>query len=157
MSLAGGPFGQSRDRCAAVDHHPPLEPVDRGDDPEMPVGRHPHMQFLARDFLVVEAEAGGDARELGLVGRLAKDDVDQEGEQADRHCDTHDPPDEGEALEQGKEQRGADRVEREGLPLREGRLHRAAMWRCGRPRPRAEPRQTVQGRNFRHPNGLGTF
>ena len=50
----------------------------------MAVGRHPHAQFLADHLLVVEAERPGEARELGLVGRLLEQDEDQEGEQAER-------------------------------------------------------------------------
>ena len=96
--------------------------------PRSPTGRsslvpYPPWHYVG-DFLVVEAKAAREARQFGLVGRLLKQDEDQEGEQAEREGEADQPPDIRNALEGEDEERGANRVERKLLPFGRGRGHR---------------------------------
>ena len=102
--------------------------IDRH-DPEMAVRRHLHPQFPARDLLVVEAEAARQPRQLGLIGRLLKQDEDEEGEQAEREGEADEPADDRDPLKQHDDERRGDRVERKLLPLREDGGIMASMWR----------------------------
>ena len=127
----------------------------------MAVGRHPHAQFLADHLLVVEPEPLGEARQLGLVGRLLEQDVDQEGEQAERENKADHAANEGNALEQGDEHRRGDRVEGQQLPLRKGRRHRRLRdidpERGDQEAKLTRSAQPIPKRNYRHFKRLGAL
>jgi hypothetical protein len=83
----------------------------------MAVGRHLHVELLARDLLVVEAEAVSEPRELGLIRRLLHQDENQKGEESKREGETDDPANEWNALQNHDEQCGAHGVQHEVLPF----------------------------------------
>jgi hypothetical protein len=95
----------------------------------MTVGRHFDVKLLARDLLIIEPEAARQPRELGLVRRLLEKDEDEEGEEPQRDCKADESANDGESLKEHDEQRSANRVERQMLPLWEYRMHWQGMWR----------------------------
>ena len=113
----------------------------------MAVACHSHAELLAGDFLVIDAEPVAKASELRLIGRLLKDDEDQEGEKPEREGETDDAADLGDPLQHHDQQRGGDRVNREILPVGDRVGHELAF------RP---DRRQVQGTERYKDETLGT-
>ena len=118
MGGAGGVFRNRSDGRPAIDEHPPVDAIDRGDHPEMAIWRHMNAQLFPRDRLIVEAEAARQARQFGLVGRLLKQNEDQEREQAEGDREAEDAPDHRNALHHHDDESGRERIQGEMLPLR---------------------------------------
>src|SRR5438046_5148869 len=89
----------------------------------MAVARHLDVKLPAFDLLVIKAEGTGEARKLGLIRRLLQHEVDEEGEQPERNGEADQPPNDGNALDQHDQQRGAKRIKREMLPFGDGMGH----------------------------------
>ncbi len=109
----------------------------------MAVVGHAHAKPAAGDLLIVKAQCAGEAREFGLVWRLLQHEVDEEGEQPERDGEADHPADNGDALDQHDQQRGADGVQREMLPLGHGVRH-------------GEDRNLATGRNIQERMSIGT-
>ena len=114
--LGGAVGGQSGDRRAAVDQHPPRRPAEMRGDPEMPVMRHADAGFLAGDLLGRRIECLHEAPDMRVHPPALVDQHREHEDEAEQDREIHYPADDRHAAQHPGEHHHAEQ-QREGREM----------------------------------------